>query len=59
MAAQIDPENPAVLDTLAEVLAQHGDHAKPLKGWEYEVKFAVRDNLTGLLGTISVPLELK
>jgi VWFA-related protein len=25
----------------------------------YEVKFAVRDNLTGLLGTISVPLEVK
>jgi len=26
---------------------------------KYEVKFAVRDNLTGLLGTISVPIELK
>jgi VWFA-related protein len=26
---------------------------------KYEVKFAVRDNLSGLLGTISVPLELK
>jgi hypothetical protein len=26
---------------------------------EYEVKFAVRDNLSGLLGTISVPLEVK
>jgi hypothetical protein len=26
---------------------------------EYEVKFAVRDNLSGLLGTIGVPLELK
>jgi VWFA-related protein len=25
----------------------------------YEVKFAVRDNLTGLLGTISAPLEVK
>jgi VWFA-related protein len=25
----------------------------------YEVKFAVRDNLSGMLGTISVPLELK
>ena len=24
---------------------------------KYEVKFAVRDNLDGLLGTISVPLE--
>jgi VWFA-related protein len=26
---------------------------------KYEVKFAVRDNLSGLLGTISVPLERK
>jgi VWFA-related protein len=26
---------------------------------KYEVKFAVRDNLTGLLGTVSVPIELK
>ena len=26
---------------------------------KYDVKFAVRDNLSGLLGTISVPLELK
>jgi VWFA-related protein len=26
---------------------------------EYEVKFAVRDNLSGLLGTISIPLEVK
>jgi VWFA-related protein len=26
---------------------------------KYEVKFAVRDNLSGVLGTISVPLELK
>jgi VWFA-related protein len=26
---------------------------------KYEVKFAVRDNLSGLLGTISVPLDLK
>jgi len=26
---------------------------------KYEVKFAVRDNLTGLLGTLSVPLDLK
>jgi VWFA-related protein len=26
---------------------------------KYEIKFAVRDNLTGLLGTISLPLELK
>jgi hypothetical protein len=26
---------------------------------KYEVKFAVRDNLSGLLGTISVPLEVK
>jgi hypothetical protein len=26
---------------------------------KYEVRFAVRDNLSGLLGTISVPLELK
>jgi VWFA-related protein len=26
---------------------------------KYEVKFAVRDNLSGILGTISVPLELK
>jgi hypothetical protein len=26
---------------------------------KYEVKFAVRDNLSGLLGTISIPLERK
>ena len=26
---------------------------------QYEIKFAVRDNLSGLLGTVSVPLELK
>lgn len=26
---------------------------------KYEVKFAVRDNLSGLLGTISVPLEVR
>jgi VWFA-related protein len=26
---------------------------------KYEVKFAVRDNLSGLLGTVSVPIELK
>jgi len=26
---------------------------------KYEVKFAVRDNSSGLLGTISVPIELK
>jgi VWFA-related protein len=26
---------------------------------DYEVKFAVRDNLSGLLGTISVPLDVK
>jgi len=26
---------------------------------KYEVKFAVRDNLDGLVGTISVPIELK
>lgn len=26
---------------------------------KYEVKFAVRDNLNGLLGTVSVPVELK
>jgi methionine-rich copper-binding protein CopC len=26
---------------------------------KYEVKFAVRDNYSGLLGTVSVPLEIK
>jgi hypothetical protein len=26
---------------------------------KYEVKFAVRDNSSGLLGTVSVPIELK
>lgn len=26
---------------------------------KYEVKFAVRDNFSGFLGTISVPIELK
>jgi|HubBroStandDraft_6_1064221.scaffolds.fasta_scaffold372277_1 hypothetical protein len=26
---------------------------------KYEVKFAVRDNLSGMLGTVSVPVELK
>ena len=26
---------------------------------KYEVKFAVRDNPTGLLGTVNVPIELK
>jgi VWFA-related protein len=30
-----------------------------LPSGKYEVKFAVRDNLSGLLGTISVPIELK
>jgi len=30
-----------------------------LPAGKYEVKFAVRDNLSGLLGTVSVPLELK
>ena len=30
-----------------------------LPSGRYEVKFAVRDNLTGLLGTISVPIELR
>jgi Tetratricopeptide repeat len=34
MAAQIDPENPAVLDTLAEVLARHGDRAEAVKWME-------------------------
>jgi tetratricopeptide (TPR) repeat protein len=34
MAAQIDPENPAVLDTLAEVLARHGDHGEAVKWME-------------------------
>jgi len=34
MAAQIDPENPAVLDTLAEVLARHGDRAEAIKWME-------------------------
>lgn len=28
MAVQIDPQNPAILDTLAEVLARHGDRAE-------------------------------
>jgi len=31
MAAQIDPENPTVLDTLAEVLARHGDRSEAVK----------------------------
>lgn len=26
---------------------------------KYEIKFAVRDNLSGRIGTVSVPLELK
>jgi len=26
---------------------------------EYEIKFAVRDNLSGLIGTVSLPLDLK
>lgn len=26
---------------------------------QYEVKFAVRDNLSGLIGTVSLPLDLK
>jgi len=30
-----------------------------LSAGKYEVKFAVRDNFSGLLGTISVPIELK
>jgi len=34
MAAQIDPENPAILDTLAEVLARHGDRAEAVKWME-------------------------
>ena len=34
MAAQIDPENPAVLDTLAEVLARHGERSEALKWLE-------------------------
>jgi len=34
---------------------------EPLRefGVKYEVKFAVRDNLSGLPGTVSVPIELK
>lgn len=34
MAAQIDPENPAVLDTLSEVLARHGDRTEAIKWME-------------------------
>lgn len=34
MAAQIDPENPVVMDTLAEVLAQHGDRAEAVQWME-------------------------
>jgi tetratricopeptide (TPR) repeat protein len=34
MAVQIDPENPKILDTLAEVLAQHGDRAEAVKWME-------------------------
>jgi hypothetical protein len=26
---------------------------------KYEIKFAVRDNLSGLIGTVSLPLDLK
>lgn len=31
MAAQLDPENPKILDTLAQVLARHGDHAEAVQ----------------------------
>jgi tetratricopeptide (TPR) repeat protein len=34
MAAQIDPENPVIMDTLAEVLAQHGDRAEAVQWME-------------------------
>ncbi len=34
MAAQIDPENPVILDTLAEVLAQHGDRTEAVQWME-------------------------
>jgi tetratricopeptide (TPR) repeat protein len=34
MAAQIDPDNPAILDTLAEVLAKEGDRAEAVKSME-------------------------
>ena len=34
MAAQIDPEDPEVLDTLAEVLARHGDRAEAVAWME-------------------------
>ena len=30
-----------------------------LPSGKYEVKFAVRDNSSGLLGTVSIPIELK
>jgi hypothetical protein len=33
VAAQIDPDDPAVLDTLAEVLTKHGDRAEAVQ-WE-------------------------
>ena len=26
---------------------------------KYEIKFAVRDNLTGFIGTVSLPLDLR
>lgn len=31
MAAQVDPENPAIMDTLAEVLDRHGDRAEAVQ----------------------------
>lgn len=34
MAAQIDPENPVIMDTLAEVLAKHGDRAEAMQWME-------------------------
>lgn len=34
VAAQIDPENPVIMDTLAEVLAQHGDRAEAVQWME-------------------------
>lgn len=34
MAAQIDPEDPAILDTLAQVLAKHGDRAEAVQSME-------------------------
>ncbi len=40
MAAQIDPENPAIMDTLGEVLAQSGDRAGAVQWME---KAAVLD----------------